>query len=1120
MGFCVNAMAVLPFDPQTSMCTIDTFGITEGNAEMKAIWTPNIIICDPGTYLPKNQLECVTCVENYWCPGVETTISVINKGINECETGFSVPGATSADECCPYGYSWNGTTCESICQGNEIWDGDMCIETCSAGTIWDYEEKSCVSVCHEELGETWDEESQSCREKCLANEIWEYGIGCHEQCKEGFTWNGEKCANDKCWSNEDWDEVTEQCVPKCKNNMDYDPISGICHEKCPTGQVWDYISGCRPDCGEDGYWNGSVCISTLCGSGKYWNEEEQKCIAKCLVSGTSWDETTNQCVCNNSSLEFDGKTCHEKCDAGYKWDGAGQCVPNDTLVCYDGNFKYESDTEAYCIEDKFRITTTSDTKEFVFHMTARGTFWVDWGDGNVEKIERLDTEPSEYKHTYKTSGRRVIRFGGLANSYRSIYVCNYHFCDNDYVAAIGFGNTINLPGVKETNTYLNVAKIEGSLGAIFPGTPSFAYAFSGCSNLSGKIPDELFDGVNGVTRFMFANTFAGCSKLGTRDGVSTYTIPKTLFAGINGAPQHGIFRNTFNGCYGLKGPIPAELFAGISGQPADFMFEGTFASCSNLNGALPALFKNLNGTYAHHMFASTFASSGIGGPLPDNFFGHIYGQPAGAMFSHTFDGCRSLQGPIPDRLFGELDGQPAPYMFDFVFNYCSAMGGGFPKTLFQGLYGQYAYAMFRNAFRKCIRLVGDLPSGFFGDLYGQPADGMFARTFEGSYNIRRIPEFLFGHIDGSPADGMFMGTFASCGGWGESHYGLQGPLPKLFNEYNDGKRHYRGVVGEPRHWMYAWMFAGCGNLDGEIPEDFFGKISGQPAEEMYTSTFGGCGKLSGKIPEKLFDGIYGQPARGMFGGLFESCHGLTGEIPAGLFKDISGTPAASMYQHTFADCPNLSGRIPTNLFGDIYGKPAPSMFENAFRWSPGLNGFVAPDGTETDYIPMDLYIEIDETNYTPGPMANIFGDTSVAEICPENMYKYDRVFDIDWAPKVSCAPCPEGTYSLAGSTSIAQCCPLGTYWDAKKGRCVAPEYNCVSGKYLHIGKDDKDKICLLESKPESQPTFVVGWGKNKKYYVILSEDENMPINNKSSKKLRVKYNGIIYNAHDDSVDLL
>ena len=250
IGFCFNAMAVVPFDPQTSMCTIDTFGITEGNAEMKAMWTPNIIVCDPGTYLPKNQLECVTCVENYWCPGVETTISIINKGINECETGFSAPGATSADECCPYGYSWNGTTCESICRGTEIWDGDMCIETCSTGTIWDYEEKSCVSVCREELGETWDEETQSCREKCMENEIWEYGIGCHEKCADGFSWNGEKCANDKCWSNEDWDEVTEQCVPKCKNNMDYDPISGICHEKCPTGQVWDYISGCRPDCGK------------------------------------------------------------------------------------------------------------------------------------------------------------------------------------------------------------------------------------------------------------------------------------------------------------------------------------------------------------------------------------------------------------------------------------------------------------------------------------------------------------------------------------------------------------------------------------------------------------------------------------------------------------------------------------------------------------------------------------------------------------------------------------------------------------------------------------------------------------------------------------------------------
>ena len=69
------------------------------------------------------------------------------------------------------------------------------------------------------------------------------------------------------------------------------------------------------------------------------------------------------------------------------------CGVNEIDVLGDGT---------QCETAKFSITTTNliaDT-EFKFYMSAKGTFYVDWGDGTVDTIVRNDTDETLYNHTY------------------------------------------------------------------------------------------------------------------------------------------------------------------------------------------------------------------------------------------------------------------------------------------------------------------------------------------------------------------------------------------------------------------------------------------------------------------------------------------------------------------------------------------------------------------------------------------------------------------------------------------------------------------------------------------------------------------------------------------------
>ena len=283
-------------------------------------------------------------------------------------------------------------------------------------------------------------------------------------------------------------------------------------------------------------------------------------------------------------------------------------------------------------EFPFIMTTTPNAKSFSFNISAAGKFVIDWGDGNIEKIDKNKTGKQTVSHSYNNAGTHKIKLGGKATRYDSCYT------------AINFHKNLDL------------AKIDGSLGQIFstlsdgtqPRFGSLWYwhgTFQECTNLTGSIPENLFAGVSGApAKAMFINTFYGCSNL-------TGSIPEKLFAGVSGAPAYGVFIQTFNGCSGLTGSIPEKLFAGVSGAPAEYMFTTTFKGCSGLTGSIPEkLFAGITGAPASSMFSFTFKGcSGLTGSIPENLFAGISGAPAEDMFRNTFDGCSRLTGTM-DKL--------------------------------------------------------------------------------------------------------------------------------------------------------------------------------------------------------------------------------------------------------------------------------------------------------------------------------------------------------------------------------------------------------------------------------------------------------------------------------------
>ncbi len=365
---------------------------------------------------------------------------------------------------------------------------------------------------------------------------------------------------------------------------------------------------------------------------------------------------------------------------------------------------------------EFTVTTTPDTSEFGFFISAAGTFTIDWGDGTVETFTKgvtgnasWDNYGTWYSHTYDTTQSYTIGISGDATAYHT----------DEHTAAIRFYRSFG-------GFHAKIASISGSLGKIFgnlsDGTrPRFYYTFSGCTSLT-SIPGGLFAGITSGAYEMFAYTFEDCTSL--------TSIPGDLFAGITSGADY-MFSSTFRDCTSLKS-IPGDLFASIQGPVAEHMFSSTFNGCTSLKSIPGDLFAGIT-SGAEGMFGGTFYGCTSLTSIPGDLFAGIT-TGVDFMFSMTFSYCTSLTS-IPGELFAGIT-SGADYMFDYTFNGCTSLKS-IPGDLFASIQGPGAVGMFRSTFEGCSSLTGYVG----GNMFTVPADGygnMYYGTFYGASKMDTV----------------------------------------------------------------------------------------------------------------------------------------------------------------------------------------------------------------------------------------------------------------------------------------------------------------------------------------------------------------------------------------------
>jgi uncharacterized repeat protein (TIGR02543 family) len=342
---------------------------------------------------------------------------------------------------------------------------------------------------------------------------------------------------------------------------------------------------------------------------------------------------------------------------------------------------------------------------------------------------------------------------------------------------------------------------------------------------------------------------------------------------------------------------------------------------------------------------------------------------------------------------------------------------------------------FAGAFSGQTNLVGTIPENLFDGVHGKPINGMFLETFYSTNLQDTIPSGLFKGITGG-AEYSFNATFANC--------------PNLIT-IGDGL--FDNITGGAPY-MFKATFSGCTGIKS-VHEDLFKNIT-TGADGMFWSTFTNTGLTS--VPSKLFQNVRGSALK-MFRATFGGATSLT-EVPTDLFKNIT-EPAEELFALTFKGTGLTS--IPYGLFAGLADKkPATNMFQSTFENCTNMTGWT-PDGfglnANQGWVPYDMFGGMNPDGYVAGTaMTNVFNNTAIAESCPVNWYKNDIAFDVDWSGKVSCASCPDGYVSEAGSTSESQCYVTCTKQCAQQ-TCPENSVNCTHGNEISSGRQYYGSSC-------------------------------------------------------------
>ena len=449
--------------------------------------------------------------------------------------------------------------------------------------------------------------------------------------------------------------------------------------------------------------------------------------------------------------------------------------------------------------------TVEDGDSITLPIWGKCNFKVDYGDGTGEyKVtsasdkNRIHTYEKAGTYTVKMTGKcelinfltgntvsrnkitRLVQWGDLGCKRYSFYDCT------------NLGGTIPEPS---KNSFINVTE---------------AYdIFSGCSSLTGSIPENLFKGASKIRNFGIywgAGTFAYCKNL-------TGSIPEKLFEDCVNATD---FCFTFYGCSGLTGKIPSNLFKNctkatkFSGSHWNNTGGGVFEKCTGITEIGDELFSN--NSLATDFTAVFKECTGIT-KIPENLFRNC---SSATDFAYAFSDCSGLTEKIPSKLFVD---SPNVTTFTHLFDGCNSL-----DSIGEGLFeNKDKVTDFSFAFSNCS-LIREVPGNIFKNCESVTT---FSNTFRNCTSLAYIPSGLF---DSSINVTDFSGVFQQCSKI-ES-------VPKDLFRYNTKVT----TFGHSGAWYGA--FLGCTNLK-EIPEDIF-KYNTEVTD--FSLAFRGCSNLI-KMPD-------------------------------------------------------------------------------------------------------------------------------------------------------------------------------------------------------------------------------------------------------------------------------
>ena len=577
----------------------------------------------------------------------------------------------------------------------------------------------------------------------------------------------------------------------------------------------------------------------------------------------------------------------------------------------------------------------------------------------------------------------------------------------------------------------------------------FLETFYGCTSLT-EIPAGLFSGITTGARYMFNQTFRGCSNL------SGY-IPPSTFVGLiaNGSPTadamwHDTFYNTK-----LATTCPAgtgQYITGYEGTTNGTTWNGK-VSCEPCTGTLPA-----NATYT----AGTCSWTCDAGYTLDN------GE------------CEPCTGTLPANATYSTAGS-CDWTCDTGYTLdngeCVVKDDVFTVTTVDMSPG--ATFTFKMTAKGTFRVN----CGDGGVLSGTGVSGntitrtnTTEATYTCTYPSAGVHKITFEKVS---VTGYFTNNTTGTLTFRDNTNvaGISGSIGSVFPTITPG------VKGETPPLSY--MFAGCTNLSGKIPENLLSGIYGAPITWQFRNMFQGCTSLEGPIPAGLFADIKGPAQQGVFGHVFSGCTNLKGPIPAGLFSGVTGT-ANYLFTNTFYNCSSLDGEIPADLFGGVSGAPADYMFRETFMGCSSLTGWIpktlfsglsgeAKTGTFSSmfknctslegYIPPELFANITTSSATTS-MPGIFTDSSIATSCepfPQTK-QYITGFESAFDGHVSCEMLPcDGTMYKG---RCRQLCPVGRalFHAGEYTYPVWSDKTDVPSPVLHIRRDE-NTVCYVYLEP-------------------------------------------------------